>query len=55
MMCVGFLKQRSQYIDTISNLCIVLVEAEAKRAPPIRAKMLLAESLDYLLVRIIPK
>ncbi len=53
MMCVGVLKQRSQYIDTISNLCIV--EAEARRAPPIRVKMLPAEFLDCLLVRVIPK
>lgn len=46
MMCVGVLKQRSQYIDTISNLYIV--EAEAWRAPSIRVKMLPAESLDCL-------
>lgn len=53
VMCVGDLKQVSQYIDAISNLCNV--EGEARRAPPVKAKMLLAESLDCLLDRITPK
>ncbi len=53
MVCVGVLKQVSQYIDAISNLCNV--EANAKRAPPIKAKLLFAESLDCLSDRITPK